>query len=153
MFGELVAFLRIANVPAQVLSDTSTVSFLVDELVPAGYVLWASAAGPGPLARPVGVISGDDGRQEGEEHDLDEHVLGVDSANFLWFAMGNNRLEWTGRTKRGPWVWEAIDDCSKHGREWTDYTIEGCGFGEKAGARSQDAGGGAFEVLPWVSTF
>ena len=94
MFGELVAFLRIANVPAQVLSDTTTVSFLVDELVPAGHV----------LARPVGVISGDDGRQEGEEHDLDEHVLGVDSANFLWFAMGNNRLEWTGRTKRGPWV-------------------------------------------------
>ena len=45
---------------------------------------------------------------------------------------------------------EAIDDCSKHGREWTDYTIQGCGFGEEAGARSQDAGGGAFEVLPWV---
>ena len=92
MFGELVAFLRIANVPAQVLSDTSTVSFLVDELVPAGSLLWASAAGPGPLARPVGVISGDDGRQEGEEHDLDEHVLGVDSANFLWFAMGSKSV-------------------------------------------------------------
>ena len=45
---------------------------------------------------------------------------------------------------------EAIDDCSKHGREWTDYKIQGCGFGEEAGARSQDAGGGAFEVLPWV---
>ena len=104
LLGELEAFHWIVDIRAQILSEGTTEPFLKDEHEIPGCVLCCH------------VVAGDEGRQEGEERDLGEHVFGVDSAKFLWIAMGNHRLERTVRTKRGPWdCLEEIDGCSKHG--------------------------------------
>ena len=83
MFGELETLLRIANVPAQGPSQATTVSFLIDEHVPADSFF---------LARPVGVVSGDEGRQEREERDLDERMRLVStrrtSSGLRWATTG-----------------------------------------------------------------
>ena len=99
VFGEPVTFLWTKDVSAHCPSQATTVSFLIDEHVAAEFLIPAATCSAATC-----LPAGNEGRQEGKERDLDEHVFGVDSAPFLWFAMGNNRLEWTGRTKRGPWV-------------------------------------------------
>ena len=88
VFGDLVTFSCIIDVSPHYFPRSTTVSSLIDEHVAALF-----------LRRPG--KAGTEGHQEGKERDLDEHVFGVDSANPLWFAMGNSRLEWTGRTTRG----------------------------------------------------
>ena len=84
--GEPEAFIRIVNIPAQIVSEVTTVPFLIDEHVTRDGI-WG---GIGAFFVLCLVVAGNEGRQEGEERDLGEHVFGVDSAKLVWFAVGNN---------------------------------------------------------------
>ena len=129
VFGDLVTFSCIIDVSPHYFPRSTTVSSLIDEHVAALF-----------LRRPG--KAGTEGHQEGKERDLDEHVFGVDSANPLWFAMGNSRLEWTGRTTRGRGsAWRRLFEALVR----QTITIEGCGFGalkwvQGAGGWSQKPG-------------
>ena len=88
--GEPEAFRRIVNIPAQILSEATTVSFLIDEHVTRDGI-WGGIGLSFVLFFCYVVAwvirAGNQGRQEGEdgqERDLGEHVFGVDSAKLLW---------------------------------------------------------------------
>ena len=70
--GEPEAFRRIVNIPAQIVSEVTTVSFLIDEHVTPGGI---KVSGIGAFFGLCHVVAGDEGRQEREERDLGEHAL------------------------------------------------------------------------------
>jgi len=128
LLGEPEAFIRIVNIPAQITSEVTTVSFLIDEHeTPAPVGIWG---GIGAFYVLCHVVAGNEGRQqEGEERDLGEHVFGVDSAKLLWFAVGTTTVRMGSQDKeRGVGLRGGDRRLLEHVCEYVDrlYAIEGC---------------------------
>ena len=98
VFGEPVTFLWTKDVSAHCPSQATTVSFLIDEHVAAEFLIPA----------------GNEGRQEGKERDLDEHVFGVDSANPSSVVCDGQQQVRMDRQDKERVVGLPGGDCSKH---------------------------------------